>query len=105
MTVQVICVTAYACLSSSCQILTNSLLVFDCGSDADCYNKGICNIDSGTCLCQLGWDHQSDCTGSSYQGTYEALTFSFYFLTLLYLQNLDVQTTVIVMVKDLAILM
>ena len=42
----------------------NSLLVFVCGSDADCYNKGICNIDNGTCLCQLGWDHQSDCTGT-----------------------------------------
>ena len=43
--------------------------MFDCGSDADCYNKGICN--NGTCLCQLGWDHQSDCTG-----TYQVLTFS-----------------------------
>ena len=79
--------------------------MFDCSCDADCYNKGICNINDGTCLCQLGWDHQSDCTG-----TYQVLTFSqhlvsIFYVTLLYLQNLDVQIIVIAMAKDLAILM
>ena len=39
------------------------LAVFDCSSDIDCNNKGICN--SGVCDCNPGWDEELDCTGNN----------------------------------------
>ena len=38
------------------------LTVFHCKNDLDCYNKGICN--DGVCVCQPGWQEQTDCTGT-----------------------------------------